>query len=159
MIPPPAPDKLQWSRLNHLQVGRYAEYLAKMEFTLCGFDVYTSEVDDKGIDFVVRRDPAAYFDIQVKSLRGPGYVFFRKDCFELRANLFAALALFQDGRMPNLYLIPSLTWQAPNKIFVNRDYVGKKSLPEWGLNISRKNLSALEPHRFAVAVERLRHGT
>src|SRR5687767_15767829 len=118
MIPPPAPDKLQWSRLNHLQVGRYAEYLAKMEFTLCGFDVYTAEVDDKGIDFVVRRDPAAYFDIQVKALRpkgGAGYVYFRKDCFELRGNLLAALVLFEDGNLPDLYLLPSLVWQHPNK--------------------------------------------
>ncbi len=40
---------LNWSQLNHLQLGRYAEYYAKMEFASYGFDVYTSEVDDHGV--------------------------------------------------------------------------------------------------------------
>ncbi len=44
-------EKYIWSSLNALQIGKYAEYYAKMEFTLYGFDVFTSEVDDKGIDF------------------------------------------------------------------------------------------------------------
>jgi len=106
------------------------------------FDVYGAEVDDKGIDFVVRRDPAAYFDIQVKSLRGLGYVFFPKDCFDLRASLYAVLVLFEDGRIPDLYLLPSLAWQAPSKIFVSRDYLGKKSRPEWELtSLARISLS------------------
>jgi hypothetical protein len=48
-------ERYEWNRLSPLQVGRYAEYLVKMEFTLYGFDVYTAEVDDKGIDFVVRK--------------------------------------------------------------------------------------------------------
>lgn len=41
-------DRYQWSKLNGLQVGRYAEYFVKMEFTMHGFQVYTSEVDDRG---------------------------------------------------------------------------------------------------------------
>ena len=28
-----------WNDLNHLQVGRYAEYFVKMKFTMYGFDV------------------------------------------------------------------------------------------------------------------------
>ena len=43
-----------WSNLNHMQLGKYAEYYAKMEFTSYGYDVYTSEVDDHGVDFVAR---------------------------------------------------------------------------------------------------------
>ena len=44
-----------WSELSHLQLGRYAEYYAKMEFASFGYDVYTSEVDDHGVDFVARK--------------------------------------------------------------------------------------------------------
>ena len=40
---------MNWSRLSRLQIGRYAEYYAKMEFASYGFDVYTSEVDDYGV--------------------------------------------------------------------------------------------------------------
>jgi hypothetical protein len=72
-------ERYDWSRLNHLQVGKFAEYFVKMEFTLYGFDIYTSEVDDRGIDFVIRRGQDHYYDVQVKSLRGMGYIFFQKD--------------------------------------------------------------------------------
>lgn len=43
-----------WSKLNSLQLGRYAEYYSKMEFASYGFEVYTSELDDHGIDFIVK---------------------------------------------------------------------------------------------------------
>lgn len=39
-----------WSKLNKQQVGAYAEYFFKMEFTMAGFQVYSTEVDDRGID-------------------------------------------------------------------------------------------------------------
>ena len=64
-----------WKKLNSLQLGKYAEYYVKMEFTLYGFDVYTAEVDDKGIDFVIRRNEK-YYDLQVKSVRENNYIFF-----------------------------------------------------------------------------------
>jgi hypothetical protein len=40
-----------------------------MELALAGFDLYTPEVDDKGIDFVIRRGEDRYHDVQVKSVR------------------------------------------------------------------------------------------
>ena len=62
-----------------MQVGRYAEYYAKMEFTSYGFDVYTSEVDDHGVDFVAKNLSGEYFEIQVKSVRNDNYVFIHKE--------------------------------------------------------------------------------
>ncbi|WRO21021.1 DUF4365 domain-containing protein [Metallumcola ferriviriculae] len=64
-----------WSRLNKLQLGRYAEYYAKMEFASYGFEVYTSEVDDHGIDFIAKTKEGRFFEIQVKSVRQTNYVF------------------------------------------------------------------------------------
>ena len=124
---------LLWSQLNHLQLGRYAEYLTKMEFTANGFDVFTAEVDDKGIDFVVRKSDNQYYDVQVKSCRNLMYIFFPKDKFILRSNLLAAVALFEDNKPADLYLIPSDVWRIPSDLFVSRDYEGKKSKPEWGI--------------------------
>ena len=46
---------LNWSKLTGLQLGRYAEYYAKMEFASYGFEVYTSEVDDHGVDFIAKK--------------------------------------------------------------------------------------------------------
>jgi hypothetical protein len=54
-----------------------------MEFTKRGFDVYSSEVDDKGTDFVVRAEkPRRYYNVQAKSVRGFNHVFFRKAHFD-----------------------------------------------------------------------------
>jgi hypothetical protein len=47
-------QRYDWARLNKLQVGKYAEYFVKMEFTMIGFEVYTTEVDYRCIDFVAR---------------------------------------------------------------------------------------------------------
>ena len=130
-----------WSKLNHLQIGKFSEYFAKMEFTKVGFDVYTAEVDDKGIDFVVRKNESEYFDIQVKSVRNNNYVFMRKEVFTPRKNLFLVLILFEDNQEPAMLLIPSLDWQNKTHSFlVERNYEGKKSKPEWGISITKSNM-------------------
>lgn len=152
-------SRYQWSRLNHLQIGRYAEYFVKMEFTLFGFQVYTPEVDDRGIDFVVRYEFGSFFEIQVKSSRGLNYIFFPKDKFVLRSSLLAAVVLLVEDRPPLLFLIPSLTWEQPNLLMVSRDYEGKQSKPEWGLNLSTKNLVLLKPFAFEKIVTKIQGRT
>ena len=129
-----------WSKLNHLQLGKYGEYFAKMEFTKAGFDVYTAEVDNKGIDFVVRKNETEYFDIQVKSMCKTRYVFMETKVFTPRKNLFLALILFEDKKDPTLLLIPSMDWQnKTHSSLRNYNYEGKKSKPEWGISITKSN--------------------
>ena len=146
-----------WSRLTTLQAGKYAEYFVKMEFTKYGFDVYTSEVDDKGIDFVIcTNNPRRYYDVQVKSVRGLNYIFFRKEYFKPRDNLYAAVVILLDGKSPELYLVPSNVWHKPDSLFVSRDYgPGKKSKPEWGLNLSQRNYPELAEYSFKKVAESL----
>ena len=43
---------MKWSERTGLEIGRYAEYYAKMEFTSYGFEVFTSELADHGVDFI-----------------------------------------------------------------------------------------------------------
>lgn len=141
-----------WKHLNHLQVGKYAEYLVKIALVSHGLDVYSSEVDDRGIDFVVKKDHQTYFDIQVKSIRGRNYIFFPKSKFMPRENLFAAVAVFIEGEPPHLFLIPSIHWLYPNSLLVERDYKGLRSPPEWGLNISAKNWPVLDSYRIEKTI-------
>jgi len=148
-------SKYNWKRLNRLQLGRYAEYFVKMEFTLCGFDVYGSEVDDQGIDFVIRKGEKKYYDIQVKSCRNLSYIYFPKDKFKPRENLIAAIVLFFENEMPQIYLIPSISWLHPDKLLVSRDYEGKESEPEWGFNLSKRNLQLLTKFKFDEVVQTL----
>jgi hypothetical protein len=111
-------------------------------------------------------------------------VFAQKEKFALRENLFMAVALFSEGSPPSLsyetrilrygcaysgcgfhrrvwlpshsgYLIPATAWKAPNELLVSRDYEGLKSKPEWGLNVSQKNMAALEQYRFEEVISHL----
>ncbi len=126
-----------------------------------GFDVYGTEVDDRGIDFVIRKDIDRYYDVQVKSQRlGEGratpYIFMRKSHFDPRETLLLAVVLFENGKVPDLYLIPSIVWLEPNGLFVSRAYgEGRKSPPEWGMSITKRNLKSLEAYRFEVRVGQL----
>jgi len=148
-------EKFDWGKLNHLQLGRYAEYFTKMEFTLLGFDVYEPEVDDKGIDFIIRKDENKFYEIQVKSIFKGNYTFMSKDKFILRTNLYLVLVLFNEGKSPELYLIPSNAWLQKDELLVNFDYIGKKSKPEWGINLSRKNFPKLSKYKFDKVVKTL----
>ncbi|WP_427914822.1 hypothetical protein ACPWT1_07895 [Ramlibacter sp. MMS24-I3-19] len=103
-----------------------------MELTLQGFEVYTSEVDDRGVDFVMRRNGGSFYDVQVKSVRGYNYIFVRKKRFDIAPNRLLAAVLLHEGCAPDLYLIPVTAWLQPNQLLVSRDYDGKRSAPEWG---------------------------
>ena len=145
-----------WSKLNSLQLGRYAEYFAKMEFASYGLEVYTCEVDDHGVDFIVKDKNGRFCEIQVKSLRNKGYVFMAKNKFDIsNKNLYLTLLLFEDGKNPDIFLIPSAAWEVPNEVFVDRDYdkPGQTSKPEYGINISNKNYDILEIFKFEESIE------
>jgi hypothetical protein len=145
-----------WSGLNNQQVGAYTEYFVKMELTMFGFQVYSTEVDDRGIDFVARHGSGPFIEVQVKSLRASGYVFMQKSKFILSDNLYLAFGLLAEGKPPDLYLIPSRTWDTPDTVFVSRDYgEGRESKPEWGLNVSARNMAALKQYDFEISVGQL----
>ena len=86
-----------WSNLNPLQLGRYAEYYAKMEIASYGLEVYTSEVDDHGVDFVCKKNKKEFMQIQVKSIRDYGYVFMQERKWDIKdSNLYLVLLIFTD---------------------------------------------------------------
>lgn len=147
--------RYNWKSLNRQQVGAFSEYFVKMELTMYGFQVYSTEVDDRGIDFVARYDQGPFFSIQVKSVREKGYVYMQKDKFTLSEDLYLALAILDEGVEPKLFIIPSKAWKKPNALLVDRDYIEKKSKPEWGVNISKKNMKLLDEYSFSNMVPRL----
>ena len=142
---------LVWSKLNHLQLGKYAEYYAKMEFASYGFEVYSSEVDDHGVDFVVKvPGTAKFFEVQVKSVRDYGYVFISKSKMPvLTSHRLVCHLHFIDGQLPDVFVIPATAWDKPNAVLVDRNYdkPGQTSKPEWGISISKKNYSMLDTYK------------
>lgn len=151
-------ERYAWSRLKPQQVGRFAEYFVKMEFALYGFDVYTAEVDDRGVDFVARYGDGGFYEVQVKSVRKTRYVYMQKTKFPLRSDRLLALVLLDENQPPDLYLIPATLWTSPNELFVGPDYDGRKSKPEWGIRLPVKNRPMLSRYRLdTVIAELARH--
>ena len=143
--------KMNWSDLSSMQLGQYGEYYAKMEFTSYGYDVYTSEVDDHGVDFVARNVKTdVFYEIQVKSLLKGNYSFILEknmDCNDKRR--LVCFLRFVDGQLPDVYVIPATAWQNLNAALVYRKYdkPGQSNKPEWGISCANKNLPLLEPFR------------
>lgn len=150
---------LQWSKLNHLQVGRYGEYYAKMEFTSFGFEVYTSEVDDHGVDFIVKvPNTDAFYEVQVKTIRNKSFVSIAKSKMpKLTDRRLVCCIQLLDGNLPNVFVIPAIVWCQPNAVFRSHDYdkPGQKSKPEWGINISDINYDCLVPYQIETKLKEI----
>lgn len=146
------PDNLpveDWETLNTQQKGRYAEYYAKMVFTANGYEVYTSEVDDRGVDFVCKKDDSIFYQVQVKSVFKSKYVLIKKSKMPLADDRIVCLLIFEENTLPSIYIIPSKAWENTNSTFlVDRDYdkEGQKCAPEWGINISNKHADELNKY-------------
>ena len=138
---------MNWSGLDHLQLGKYAEYYAKMEFTSYGYEVYTSEVDDHGVDFIAKAPVSAdFYEVQVKSVRKTNYAFISKNKIIFDNKHLVCFMKFKDGEMPVVYVIPITAWAKPNAVLVDRNYDNGKA--EWGINYSEKNQHFIEQYKL-----------
>lgn len=142
---------LHWSRndLTAQAVGTFCEHYAKTVLLSYGVDVYTPERDDHGIDFVAE-GRKGFLKFQVKGIRSSSqYVFMRKEYFDVEDDaMFLILLLLVDGEEPDMYIIPASAWRQESQVFVSHDYEGKKSKPEYGINISKKNMQELVKYRL-----------
>jgi hypothetical protein len=131
---------------------------SKWSLTIFGFQVYGTEADDRGVDFIAQFSDGPFLKVQVKAVRDSGYVFMEKSKFFLHEHSLLAFGLLIEGKPPNLFLIPSLEWQTPTALLRDRNYGGGlKSSPEWGMNISKKNMALLEAYSFEKGAEVIIH--
>ncbi len=147
---------LKWDCLSSLQRGRYAEYYAKMEFASYGFEIYTSEVDDHGVDFIIRsKQTKSYCRIQVKSSYKSNYVFMTKNKTPLEEDFWICYIRFIKDALPEVYIIPTKEWEKPNAVLVDREYSEEqKSKPEWGINYSQKNACLLDKYKANLVLSK-----
>lgn len=144
-------------KITHLNTGKIGELIGKAEFIKYGFDVYSTEVDDKGIDFIVCNKKREYFEIQVKTTN-KNYMFMRKDVFQPKDNLYLLLIILEENTKPIFNLIPSFEWLKDDKpIFLkDRLYTDKKSKPEYGILINDKYIpQIIEKYSFEKVIGKL----
>ena len=140
---------IEWTKLNNLQIGRYGEYYAKMVFTAYGFDVYSSEVDDHGVDFIAKNINGDFIEVQVKTICRTNYMFIKKDKITLDDRHIVALIRLVDNEEPEMFVFPTSVWKEPNAVFKDRKY------GEWGFNYSKKNRIILEPYTSGLFLSKL----
>ena len=150
---------LNWTRneLTPQKLGTFGEYYAKMTLASYGMSIYSSEVDDHGIDFVAEKQNG-FIKFQVKTVRqGTSYVFMLEEHFDITDKaLFLFLSILTDGEHPVSYLFPATVWSNDETgVFVHRTYEGKKSKPEYGINLSKKNMSYIEKYKLEIMINKL----
>lgn len=146
---------LDWSRkeLTPQKLGTFCEYYAKMSLASYGLDIYTTEVDDHGIDFVAEIQKK-FLKFQVKSVRtGTNYVYMNAKNFDVNdTSLYLILIVLKDGEHPAEYIIPSFAWNnTVSKLFVYHTY----KTPEYGINISLKNMTELEIYKIENMIDKI----
>lgn len=140
----------RWDGPGKQLLGAAAEMIAAAHFALAGHAVFRPLADDRGVDLLVDRGAGRHLLVQVKSARVYGnaanYVFMRKQYFPLEEHRAVCLVIFShDEPHARLYLIPASVWRTPGRPFVDREYVGLKSPPEFGLSITRNWRQELAP--------------
>ena len=154
-------ERHQWSKLNHLQIGRYAEYLATMRFIEAGLEVYTTQVDDRGIDHLVRYAPGRCLEIQVKAVRNRNLTFVLKKHLgsspeeieqRLHCGYCMAFFLFEDGSEPDFFLIPGYAWLTSNDLLKDNPEGNKTCGPNFQLNPTKKAQPILDQYRFSTSL-------
>jgi len=87
-------------------------------------------------------------ELFVSTQRVGGYVFWTKRRLQPASNRFAAIVLVADGDDPSVYLVPSTEWRHVAPPLVDRDNVGKRSEPEYGISLARSSLPALQRYSW-----------
>jgi len=96
----------------------------------------------------VRTRDGRSVEMFVSTQRIGGYAFWTKRRFEPAGDRFAVIVLLADADEPDVYLVPSTAWRTASPPFTDRDNVGKRSEPEYGVSLARSSLPALERYRW-----------
>jgi hypothetical protein len=96
-------------------------------------------------------------EVFVSTQRLGGYAFWTKRRLQPAADRFAAIVLLSDGEEPEIFLLPTTEWRNASPPFRDRDNIGKRSEPEYGVSLARSSLPALQRYAWdpATVAERL----
>ncbi|MFM2058817.1 MAG: hypothetical protein RLY71_3202 [Pseudomonadota bacterium] len=138
--------RFEWSKLNKIQKGTFGEHFAKMEFAMYGFLVFSAEIDDRGIDFVARRDDGHHFDVQVKTITGKNYTFINQSKFN--KDLIICLVILKELSPPTMYLFIGSDWEKDTSGLLTHKHFPSQKEAEYGINITICNLPLLSAYEF-----------
>jgi hypothetical protein len=138
--------------------GRWAR-LGRSELIALGKTIVTGRLESLGCTVKAPSSPLAGkldvrtpsgrpIEVFVSTQRVGGYVFWTKRRFQPASDRFAAIVLLGDDEDPDVYLVPSTEWHTASPPLKDRDNVGKKSEPEYGISLARSSLPALRRYAW-----------
>jgi hypothetical protein len=134
----------QLSRTERIALGRTL-VIDRLESAGCTVKAPSSRTDSK---LEVWTPSGRAIEVFVSTQRVGGYVFWTKRRLQLASNRFAAILLVGDAADPDVYLIPTTEWRGASAPFTDRDNVGKRSEPEYGVSLARSSLPVLERYNW-----------
>ncbi|APC38893.1 hypothetical protein [Clostridium estertheticum] len=143
-------DNMSTAELGNYAKGFLSDILKNLGVNVIDYKHNEANICVKG--------KADFFKLKVKSIRKPntGYIKIKKKDIDTQDNsLFIATILFYRDEISKIFLIPVVDLTGDNDLFRDRDYKGKKSTPEWGLNVTEKNMNILNQYELSKMISKL----
>jgi hypothetical protein len=145
--------------LNNIQKGSFGVAYSKMAFTLEGFEVYNSEYDDRGVDFVIQSKSSQFFLVQVKStIDDNANPFIKKNKFQVSENFVFCVVRIIDGKEPILYIARGSDWKEKSKKCdcLHYNQKGGESGPYYEIRFASKYKNQLKNFEFQTYIKKLK---
>jgi hypothetical protein len=142
-----------WSKLGRTDLITAGKALVEERLNRLGCAVTppSNPIDGR---LEVRTGSGRSLEVFVSTQRVGGYAFWGKKRLQPADHRFAALVLVNDGSEPGLYLVPTEEWLDAARPLTDRDYEGKASEPEYGIEINRASIPSLRRFAWTEAADR-----
>jgi hypothetical protein len=138
--------------------GRWAE-LEGVALMTAGKDLVTERLEGLGCTVTrssnpidgklgVRTSGGRSLEVFVSTQRLGGYAFWTKRRLQPSRHRLAALVLLGDDPQPELYIVPSYDWLRAEPPLTDRDYEGRASDPEYGIDLGPASLPSLRRYAW-----------
>jgi predicted RNase H-like HicB family nuclease len=148
--------KNDWNRLTRLQKGAFGEQYAKMLFTRHDAEVYSSDIDDRGIDFVARFPGSEFYEVQVKTVTNMNLAYINEDKFKRSDRFLVVLIRLEQSKEPKMYVFRGNEWDSKDGLLKYKPYTNAKSQPAYEIHLSQGRIQQMGKYRFEKRVAELR---
>jgi len=140
----------QWSTLGGTELITFGKTIVtdKLERLGCMVTPPSSSRDGK---LAVRTPAGRRLEVFVSTQRVGGYVFWTKRRLQPSEHRFAVLVLLGQEPEPSVYIVPTLDWVDASPPLTDRDYEGRKSEPEYGIDITASSVPSLRRYAWTDA--------
>lgn len=140
-----------WTELDKFYLDKYAKSYVMMEFISLNYEIYESKSENYKADFIAKREDGLLIAIKVKSVVGLNFIQIRQNGRVIKVanpGVYQILCMFEDGRLPDLFLIPCIAWKFPNELICVDGYNCSEKKLEYRLNLTKKNMQILNKYKF-----------